>query len=459
MRFRYQLVVAVLVITLMVTSFLAGRQFQSVASLLPGEGVSSAALARSLIALSGDASASQDTGEINLRPLETFQEVLSHIRRQYVSAIPTERDLTYGAIRGMVASLRESPYDDRYSRFLDPDEYRSFLEENEGHFGGIGAELAVREVQPKPGPPGTEGILCPVCGTDVGNPKQYQVVIIAPLPDSPAERAGLRAGDQILRVDDVPTAGLPLPETVRRIKGPPGTAVNLTVTREGLAQPIQAKLTRSVITVRSAEYKVLPDRIGYLRINNFNDNTPDVARAALKDLRAKSIRGLLLDLRNNPGGGLEVCIDVASQFVGKGPVVYIQERGRKRQPREASRDARRFDLPLVVLINKGSASASEILAGAIQDAGVGKLVGVSTFGKGLVQTVFPLRDGSALALTTARYLTPKLRDIDHKGIDPDVVAKQAESIEYIPPLSEKDTQGAAALNVLKQELKLLARAA
>jgi carboxyl-terminal processing protease len=140
-------------------------------------------------------------------------------------------------------------------------------------------------------------------------------------------------------------------------------------------------------------------------------------------------------------------------------VVYIQERGQPRRPREATSDARRLDVPLVVLVNNGSASAAEILAGAIQDAGVGKLVGVTTFGKGLVQTVFPLRDGSALALTTARYLTPKLRDIDHKGIAPDVVAEQAKSMDFIPPLSQKDTQGASALNLLKQEIRLLARAA
>jgi len=458
MRLRYQLVVAILVMTLMVTSFLAGRQFQSLAALLPGRGLGSAGL----LSLSGAASAGQTReDEGSLRPLETFQEVLSHIRKQYVSPLKSDRELSYGAVRGMLSVLRDEPYNDRYSRFLDPEEYRSFLEENEGHFGGIGAELAVREVKATPAPEmkGKEGLRCPVCGAEIGNPKQYQVVIVAPLPDSPAERVGLKAGDQILRVEDAPAATLTLSETVRRIKGTPGSTVSLLIGREGLAQPLQVKVTRAVISVRSVEYRMLPDDIGYLRITTFNDTTTELVKKALTELRAAGVRGMLLDLRNDPGGGLEVCIEVASQIVGRGPVVYIQERGQPRRPREATSDARRLDVPLVVLVNNGSASAAEILAGAIQDAGVGKLVGVTTFGKGLVQTVFPLRDGTALALTTARYLTPKLRDIDHKGIAPDVVAEQAKSMDFIPPLSQKDTQGASALNLLKQEIRLLARAA
>jgi len=459
MRLRYQLVVAILVITLMVTSFLAGRQFQSLALLIPGGDLAS----RGLLSLASTASADQSgDGGVSLRPLETFQEVLSHIRKQYVSPIKNDKELTYGAIRGMLSVLRDEPYNDRYSRFLDPEEYRSFLEENEGHFGGIGAELGVREVKAAPAPQvkGTEGLRCPVCGTEISNPKQYQVVIIAPLPDSPAERQGLKAGDHILRVDDVPTAALALNETVRRIKGAPGTAVSLLVSREGLPEPLQVKITRAVISVHSVEYKMMPEKIGYLRISTFNDTTTDLVKGALKQLRADGMRGLLLDLRNDPGGGLEVCIEVASQLVGKGSVVYIQERGQPKQAREATSDARRIEVPLVVLVNNGSASASEILAGAIQDDEVGKLVGVTTFGKGLVQTVFPLRDGSALALTTARYLTPKLRDIDHKGIAPDLVVEQPKSttLEFAPPLGEKDAQANAALSLLRQEMTAQAKA-
>jgi carboxyl-terminal processing protease len=460
MRLRYQLVVAILLITLMVSAFLAGRQFESLAAALPMKGLGSTGLLHQVLSLNSTASAGQSTGDVSLRPLETFQQVLTHVRKQYVSPIKDESKLTYGAIRGTLAALREPPYNDRYSRFLDPEEYRSFLEENEGHFGGIGAELAVREVK-TPVAPGAVGTLlrCPVCGADLSNPTQYQVVIIAPLPDSPAERAGLRAGDHVLRVDDAPAVGLG--DTVRRIKGPPGTSVTLAISRENVAEPLQVKLTRAVISVQSAEHKILPDHIGYLRINQFNDTTADLVKKALDAMRAAGIRGLLLDLRDNPGGGLEVCIDVAGQFVGWGPVVFIEERGGPRQPRQAAQRAHRFDLPLVVLVNNGSASAAEILAGAIQDDGIGQLVGVTTFGKGLVQTVFPLRDGSALALTTARYLTPKLRDIDRKGITPDVVAEQPkpEALEYIPRLSEKDKQGAAGLDLLRQEMRRPVRAA
>lgn len=461
MRLRYQLVVAVLVITLMVTSFLAGRQFQSLAGSAPARGARADGLVSSLLGLgtaSGEASGLQD---VDIRPLETFQEVLSHLRRQYVSPIEDESALTYGAIRGMLGVLREQPYNDRYTRFLTPDEYRSFLEENEGHFGGIGAEIGVREppVSAKVKADLPEGLRCPVCGAEIKDPVYYQVVIISPLPDSPAEKAGLKAGDHIIKVDDTLTARVGLSETVRLIKGRPGTAVKLLIGREGEPTPLEVTVTRAVIDVRSVDYKMLPGRVGYLRISTFNETTADLTKKALEALRKGGMRGLLLDLRNNAGGGLEVCIQVAGLFVGNGPVVYIEERGQPRQARSAVEDTHRFELPLVVLINQGSASAAEILAGAIQDAGVGTLVGATTFGKALVQTVIPLRDGSALALTTARYLTPKLRDIEQQGIKPDIAVEQTVSREYIPPLSDKDKQGAQALEILRRKMREPERAA
>jgi carboxyl-terminal processing protease len=456
MRLRYQLVVAVLIIALMVTSFLAGRQFQSLADSLAAAGSGRLSLVGNALAslspLGGDRPGPED---VSLRPLETFQEVLSHLRRNYVSPLRNESQLTYGAVRGMLAVLREAPYNDRYTRFLAPDEFRSFLRENEGHFGGIGAEIGVREIElpPSTSAESPPGLRCPVCGSDLGHPERFQVVIIAPLPDSPAERAGIQPGDHILRVDDLPTAGVPLGEVVRRIKGPPGTPVNLLIAREGLPEPLKIRIARAIIDVRSVDYQLLSDRIAYLRISTFNDTTPDLLKQALDKLRDDGMRGLLLDLRSNTGGGFEVCIDVASQFLGQGTIVYTQERGKPPVGRDAVGGASRFHLPLVVLINNGSASAAEILAGAIQDSELGTLVGVKTFGKGLVQTVLPLRDGSALALTTARYLTPEKRDIDRKGIEPDLVVEQPESTEYIPPLSEKDSQGAAALNLLRENLQ------
>jgi carboxyl-terminal processing protease len=454
MRLRYQLFVAVLVVTLMASSFFAGRQFQSLAASIPAS--DSQALRLLSAVLGGRSPSATALEDVSASPLATFQEVLSHLRRQYVAPIDEEdeHEFTYGAVRGLLSVLRGEPYEDRYTRFLPPDTYRSFLDENEGHFGGIGAEIGLREaelpaelLEQLP-----EGLVCSVCGSAIKEPKRFQVVIVAPLPDSPAERAGLQPGDQIIRVEDTLTARLSLGEVVSLIKGPPGTPVKLLVARANEPQPTEVSITRSVIDVRSVDHELLPDRIGYLRISTFNETTPALVEDALDDLRANGMRGLLLDLRNNAGGGLEVCIRVASRFIGSGPVVYIQERGGERQPRNAVGDNGPFELPLV-LINLGTASAAEILAGAIKDTGLGTLVGAKTFGKGFVQTVIPLRDGSAIALTTARYLTPSLNDIERKGIEPDLAAEQAASKEYIPPLSDKDTQGAAGLDLLREQVQ------
>jgi len=454
MRLRYQVVVAVLVITLMASCFIAGRQFESLAAATPGDGRKASVVIGALLGLNDEAIAGTEIEDVDVRPLETFQEVMSHLRRQYVSPVEDEKELTYGAVRGMLSVLRGEPYEDRYSRFLDPKEYRAFLDENEGHFGGIGAEIGLREAElPSTVLEELSGLTCPVCGADITSPKRFEVVVIAPLPNSPAERSGLQPGDHILKVDDMLTAGLSLGQVVGRIKGPPGTVVKLLVSRAGGAKPMEVKVTRAVIQVQSVEHRLLPDRVGYLRISTFNDTTPQLVEDALRNLRTKGMRGLLLDLRTNAGGGLEVCVKTAAQFMGSGPVVYIQERGGKPEPRNAEDGASQFNLPLVVLTNLGTASAAEILAGAIQDAGLGTLVGAKTFGKGLVQTVIPLRDGSSLALTTARYFTPEMRDIDRKGIAPDIPVEQPSSAEYIPPLSENDAQGAAALEVLREKIR------
>ncbi|MBN1459878.1 MAG: S41 family peptidase [Armatimonadetes bacterium] len=457
MRIRYQLVVALLVISLMISCFIAGKEFGAL-----GGSASTATTARlvsGLLGLGTSGRAAAEVEDVSIRPLETFQEVLSHLRQQYVSPIEDEPEVTYGAVRGMLSVLRAEPYDDRYSRFLDPEEYRSFLDENEGHFGGIGAEIGLREsTLPEQISDDLIGLACPVCGSDITDPKRFEVVIIAPLPDSPAARAGIQAGDHIIKVDDALTAGMGLGEVVQRIKGPPGTTVNLLVTRAGDSTPIDIAITRAVIQVRSVEYEMLPNKIGYLRITTFNETTTELVEEGLRELRSQGMEGLLLDLRNNAGGILEVCVRTAAQFLGSGPVVYIQERGGPQEPRNAVNGAKPFELPLVVLTNAGSASAAEILAGAIQDAGLGTLVGTKTFGKGLVQTVIPLRDGAALILTTARYFTPKLRDIERKGIEPDEIVEQPTTKEYIPPLSARDAQAERALQILRKMVSERTRA-
>ncbi len=462
MKHRYQLVIIVLLVTLMVGSFFAGRQFESLAAASPARSEGFARIVSTMLTAGGGEAMS--IADVNTSPLETFQEVLTRIRRDYVSNIQDEHKLTYAAINGMLSKLREAPYSDRYTRFLEPSDYRSFMDENEGHFGGIGAEIGVREVknttETAPKPEAKDGDKpaapphCPNCGAEVDPAKQYQIVIVSPLPDSPAEKAGLHAGDRILKIGDKSALGLTLGEAVRTIKGRPGTVVDLQVSRDGSAEPKEVKITRSIISVKSVTSKMLDNKIGYIQLSAFNDVMPKMLDDALKSLRSQGMKALLLDLRNNPGGGLDVCVEAAGKFIGEGPVVYIQERGRPREVRNSPRGSTRFNLPLVVLVNNGSASASEILTGAIQDDHVGKVVGVTTFGKGLVQTVFPLRDGSALTLTTARYLTAKLRDIDHKGITPDVVVEQPKSEEPIPALSEKDAQGAAALKALRAEIGL-----
>ncbi len=455
MRVRYHLVVAALIVTLMFSSFVAGWQFQASAS-TDGQGD----IAKLVSVLAGGEGSSSGIDDVSLRPLETFQEVLNHLRKHYVSPIKDESKLTYGAVRGMLAVLHQPPFDDRYSRFMEPSDYRDFLDENQGHFGGIGAEIGVREVEVDKGQAKLpEGLRCPNCGAEITEPKKYQIVIVAPLPDSPAERAGVRAGDAILKVDDTSTAGLGLGETVKLIKGKPGTTVTLTLGRKGADNPLKVKITRAVIQVQSAKWKMLDHKIGYLHITTFNETTPAMVKKGLHELRRAGMKALLLDLRGNAGGELDSCIETASQFIGSGPVVYIEERGKPRKAREAVGGNHRIEVPLVVLINKGSASAAEILAGAIQDDKIGILMGTTTFGKGLVQTVYPLRDGSALVLTTARYLTPSLRDIDKKGIDPDVVVKQPKSKEVILPLSEKDAQAKAAIEYLRKQLAAPLRAA
>ena len=447
MRQRYYPLALLLLLLVMTSSFLAGHHYQLLAA--GGDTV----LLPSLQATTAEPVGSGQKGvvadDVDLRPLEAVQEVLDSLRQHYVDKVDDNRALTYGAIRGMLRSLN-----DPYTRFLEAKDFTAFQRESEGHFDGIGATLGMTEIPAVPNAARSlPSMRCPNCGADL-HTKMYRVTITTPIPGNPASKAGLRAGDYILKVDGKSTDGMDLTEAVNLIRGQAGTGVTLTIGRKGLNKPKEIKITRGVIEIPTVEHRMLEGKLGYLRLNVFNENTAEATREALGDLEKQGMRGMLLDVRNNPGGLLKECVEVSRQFVGKRPVVYIQERGGARKPYKGPDiEAKDFKHPLVMLINGGTASASEILSGAIQDYGMAKLVGTNSYGKGLVQTVLPLSDGSALMLTTARYFTPKGRDINKKGIAPDkVVELPADTIEYV---TDKDRQYLEALSLLRKEVAAL----
>lgn len=334
---------------------------------------------------------------VSLQPVETIWRVLRLIKENYVDKISDDKPLIYGAIRGMLGALN-----DPYSRFLDPTQNRMLQEESSGEFYGIGAQLGLRRIE-------------------VNGKWEDRVTIIAPLPGSPAERAGLKAGDYIVAVDDKEVKGLSVDEVASRIRGKKGTSVKITVERRGVKGTLSFTIQRELIKVEPVESKLLPDGIGYIKLQSFSEHAGEALKDAVEKLEKQNARGVIVDVRNNPGGLFEEAVKTASVFVQESPIVIIQERGGKRTPVDPVKSLGvKKQLPLVVLINEGSASASEIFAGAIKDHERGKLVGTKTFGKGLVQTVIPLGDGSAIALTTAKYLTPSGKDINKEGIHPDI---------------------------------------
>ncbi len=321
-----------------------------------------------------------------------FTTAIEQIRRNYVDAEKTEyRELVYGALRGMLQSL------DSHSAFLDPDMFKDMKEDTSGHFGGLGIVISMRN-----------NIL----------------TIVAPMEDTPGSRAGLLSGDHIVEIDGESTEGLSLQEAVRILRGPPDTDVTIKIVRPKTAEIEDHTITRAIIAIESVkDAKMLEDGIGYIRITQFTNPTADDLRKALDSLKEEGMNALVLDLRNNPGGLLSSAIEVAQKFIKRGDlIVYTQGRDGRRGQRYAARERNPLmGFPMVVLINEGSASASEIVAGALQDNRRAILIGEKTFGKGSVQSVLPLDDGSALRITTAKYYTPSERVIDDRGIEPDIV--------------------------------------
>lgn len=336
--------------------------------------------------------------------IELFTDVLAIVKKSYVEEVDTKK-LIYGAINGMLASL------DPHSSFMPPDMYKEMKIDTKGSFGGLGIEITIKD-----------GIL----------------TVISPIEDTPAFRAGIKAGDQILKIDDRFTKDMSIMDAVKRMRGVKGTKVILTIVREGFDKPKDFTLVRDIIQVKSVRSMTLDNGYGYVRIAQFQEKTDDDLVKALKTLKEEnggSLKGLVLDLRNDPGGLLDQAVKVADHFVEEGLIVYTE--GREKDSRmqfSARKGGTEASYPMVVLINGGSASASEIVAGALQDHKRAVVMGTQSFGKGSVQTIIPLSDDSGLRLTTARYYTPKGRSIQAKGITPDIIVERAE----IQPAEKKD---------------------
>ena len=347
-----------------------------------------------------------------LDELHTLSDVFGHIKRDYVEDVG-DKELLEGAIRGMLSNL------DPHSAYLDRDALKELQVGTSGKFGGLGIEVGMED-----------GF----------------VKVIAPIDDTPAQRAGVKSGDLVIRLDDQPVKGLTLNEAVQIMRGEPDTDITLTIVREGVDKPLKITITRAVIRVRSVKKEILEPGFGYVRITTFQSSTGEQVRKALADLAEENggpLHGLILDVRNNPGGLLNAAVAVSDLFLDKGMIVYTE--GRQRASRLTFNATRGDELdaaPMVVLVNGGSASASEIVAGALQDHKRAVIVGQKSFGKGSVQTVVDLKNGAAVKLTTARYYTPGGRSIQATGIEPDVKLANLEVAETekqdLEPISEAD---------------------
>ncbi|HEV8310054.1 MAG TPA: S41 family peptidase [Methylomirabilota bacterium] len=359
--------------------------------------------------------------------LKLFTDVLAIIQNQYVDETEP-REIIYGAVRGMLKAL------DPHSAFLDPESYREMQVETSGSFGGLGIEITIRD---------------------------DQLTVVAPIEGTPAHRAGVQPGDKIMKIEGLATKDMTLVDAVKRMRGPKGTKVTITILREGSKELQDISVTREIIQVQSIKSQEIEPGLGYVRIRQFQERTARDLEAGIEKLeKTGRFAGLIVDLRNNPGGLLSSAVEVTEKFLGDGKlVVYTEGRVRNQNMRFVAHAKHAItDVPLVILVNQGSASASEIVAGAIQDHGRGVVLGTQTFGKGSVQTIIPLSDGSGLRLTTAKYFTPKGRSIHGKGISPDIVIEPPKEDPTVKPptspLSEteqqkRDIQLQRALDILK----------
>jgi carboxyl-terminal processing protease len=373
------------------------------------------------------ASKSTDASSATYEQLRLFTEVLSIVQNQYVDEV-SSKDLIYNAIKGTLRGL------DPHSSFLDPDSYKEMQVETSGSFGGLGIEITLKD--------------------DI-------LTVVSPIDGTPAHRAGLQTGDRIIKIDGLSTKDMQLPDAVKRMRGKPGTKVTITVVREGWTESKDIDLTREQIHVHSVRTQDLGNGIAYIKLRQFQEQSPHDLDAALEKAAKDGMKGLVLDLRNNPGGLLTAAVEVSEKFIDDGKLVVYTEGRVRNQNMRFSAHAKKpvTSVPMVILVNQGSASASEIVAGALQDYGRAMIVGTQTFGKGSVQTIIPLSDGAGLRLTTAKYFTPKGRSIHGKGITPDIVVelpkeKDPHAKDRLPspdPMEDlkKDIQLQRGLDVIK----------
>ena len=328
------------------------------------------------------------------RVIDLFSDSFAIIQSDYVEEIDP-KTLVYGALKGMLLSL------DAHSQFMDPETYNELKIDTTGQFGGLGIEITIKD-----------GLL----------------TVVTPIEDTPAWRAGIKAGDRIVKVNGELTRDISLTEAVKKLRGKPKTEINMTVLREGEGKLLDFKIVREIIKIKDIKDAcILKDGIGYIRLVEFRQNTPQDVRAAIRSLKEQGLQALILDLRNNPGGLLDVAVKVTEDFLEKGKLI-VSTRGRKEDQNlefYSKNKKADLDLPLLVLINHGSASGSEIVAAAFQDYHRAIILGTKTFGKGSVQTVIPLSDGSAIRLTTSKYFSPNGRAIHGQGIEPDIIVEEA----------------------------------
>ena len=352
--------------------------------------------------------------------LKIFSEILSLVESNYVEDIDSD-ELIEGAIKGMVKAL------DPHTSYLPPKSYKDMLVDTSGKFGGLGIEISMKK-----------GIL----------------TVVSPIEDTPAYNAGIKAGDKIIKIEDESTLDMTLNEAVSRLRGETGAPVTLTIFRETMEVPKEFTIVRDIIKVRSVVNKIYRNEIGYVKIRSFSKSTSSDLDTALEEMGKKGISKLVLDVRNNPGGLLNQAVEVADRFLDReNLIVYTKGRTEDQNMRFTTHEkSKSVNYPMIILVNGGSASASEIVAGALQDLGRAVILGTTTFGKGSVQTIIPLTDGSALRLTTARYYTPSGRVIQENGIAPDIIVEMP-----VETIAEEDEEAEKKANPEKEKLRRFLR--